>query len=207
MAEHKDITDPNIHETKGAAAATVGQVLIATGSGTATFQTPPFSTMQIGWWDYNDLETQTTPISLAVVGTKYDLTNDTLGPNTQTGFGLSGVSKVWDPVSDRFDFTEVDIGDTFELRSDLTITTTNANTAVSLELEFGVGTGTPFVVPVFAGTNFKTAGTYQLVHSREWYIGSAFTRDNPCRLRMSADTAGATVKVNGWFVRVIKPSA
>lgn len=113
---------------------------------------------------------------------------------------------MWNPTSDRFDFSQTDIGDTYELRVDLSVTTSSANTAVALEIEFGVGTGSPFVVPIFAAQNFKTAGTYQIVHSREWYIGSALTRDNPARLRMSSDTAGATVKVNGWFIRVIKPT-
>ena len=40
MAEHNTLTDPNLHEVKGASTATVGQLLVATGSGTATFQTP-----------------------------------------------------------------------------------------------------------------------------------------------------------------------
>lgn len=40
MTRHSSLTDPALHECKGAAAATVGQVLTATGSGTATFQAP-----------------------------------------------------------------------------------------------------------------------------------------------------------------------
>lgn len=40
MARHSTLTDPALHECKGASTATVGQVLTATGSGTATFQTP-----------------------------------------------------------------------------------------------------------------------------------------------------------------------
>ena len=38
VVQHKNITNADLHECKGASAATVGQVLIATGSGTATFQ-------------------------------------------------------------------------------------------------------------------------------------------------------------------------
>ena len=193
MPEHKDITDPNIHEVKGAAAATAGQILTATGASTATFQTPTFSRMKIGWWDYNDLATQTTPIALTTPGTKYDMTNDKAGPNTQIGFGLSGVTQTWNSTTNRLDFTQLSIGDTCELRADVTVTTTNANTAVNMDIEFATGTGGAFVVPVVASINFKTAGTYQLVHSREWYIGSALVRDNAAKIRMSSDTAGATV--------------
>lgn len=41
MAEvtHASLTGADLHECKGAASATAGQFLIATGSGTATFQT------------------------------------------------------------------------------------------------------------------------------------------------------------------------
>ena len=206
MAEHKDITDPNIHETKGAAAATAGQVLIATGSGTATFQTPPFSLVEVGWYDYNDLATQSTPIALTTPGTKYDLTNDKLGPSTNISFGLDGVTDIWSSVSNRFDFSGLDIGNTLDTRVDVTIITTAANTAVQCEFEFAVGTGSAFPLPIFGPINFKTAGTYQIVVDRSFYIGSAVVRDNPVRIRMAADTAGATVKVNGWFTRVIKES-
>lgn len=38
MAEHNVLTDPEIHEVKGAAAATVGQVPVADGAGAAAFQ-------------------------------------------------------------------------------------------------------------------------------------------------------------------------
>lgn len=204
IPEHKDITDPNIHETKGAAAASAGQILTATGSGSATFQTPPYSTVKVGWWDYNDVTTQTTPIPLTVVGTKYDMTNDGAGVNTQVGFASPNGTNIWKTSTNRFDFTNLAIGTTVEARFDLTIITTNANTALAGELEFGLGQPGAFIIPIFAGTNFKTAGTYQLVHSREWYIGNSLIKDNPGRIRLSADTLGATVKVNGWYLRVIR---
>lgn len=40
MAEHNTLTDPELHEVKGASTATAGQILTATGMSTATFQTP-----------------------------------------------------------------------------------------------------------------------------------------------------------------------
>ncbi len=40
VPNHATQTDPYLHEAKGASTATVGQVLTATGSGTATFQAP-----------------------------------------------------------------------------------------------------------------------------------------------------------------------
>lgn len=38
VVQHKNITNADLHEAKGASAATVGQVLVAKGDGTATFQ-------------------------------------------------------------------------------------------------------------------------------------------------------------------------
>jgi hypothetical protein len=40
MPEHKDITDPNLHEPKGVASATAGQVYVANGSGSGTWGKP-----------------------------------------------------------------------------------------------------------------------------------------------------------------------
>ena len=40
LPNHATQTDPYLHEAKGASTATIGQVLTATGSGTATFQSP-----------------------------------------------------------------------------------------------------------------------------------------------------------------------
>ncbi len=39
MSTHASLTDPNIHEIKGAATATAGQIPVATGAGTAPFAT------------------------------------------------------------------------------------------------------------------------------------------------------------------------
>ena len=43
MAEHKDLTDPYLHEPKGAAAANSGEVYVANGSGAGVFKKLPLS--------------------------------------------------------------------------------------------------------------------------------------------------------------------
>lgn len=204
IPEHKDITDPNIHETKGAAAATSGQLLTATGAGTATFQTPTFFNGGVGWWDYNDVTTQTTPIALTTPGVKVDLTNDGAGVNTQSGFAIPSGTNIWDTGTNRLNFNNLSVGDTVELRMDITYTTTAANTAITVEFEFATGTGSAFPVIILPQLNIKSASTTQLVHSREFYIGSEVVRTNPGRIRAVADIAGSTVKVNGWYIRVIR---
>lgn len=198
---HSVLTGADLHETKGAATATSGQYLTANGDGTATFKT--IATAQVGWYDYNDTATAGTPIALTA-GVKSDLTNNTLGVNTNTSFGIPGVANIWNAGTNRFDFSQLMIGDTLETRVDLVYTTTSANTAITLEFEFASGTGSAFTIIILPQTNFKTAGTHQITHSRGFYIGSAVVRDNPCRIRAVADTAGSSVVVNGWYTRVIK---
>ncbi len=203
MVEHVSITDPNIHETKGASTATSGQILTANGSGQALFVTPSFTSVDMGWYDYNDTATAGSPIALTVAGTYYDLTNNGLGVNTQVGYGLTDVTNIWNTGTNRFNFTGLEIGDTVDLRVDLSYTTGSANTALDLVLEIGVGQPGAFLIPLELQRNFKTAGTYRVVASAPFYIGSALTKDNPARIRAKADATGSSVVVNGWFARVV----
>jgi len=91
VVQHKNITNADLHECKGASAATVGQVLIATGSGTATFQniTPRGSNYFVDLSTpytlaypstYTKLAPTTTSTGLAV-----DYTVSTTGRLTYTG--------------------------------------------------------------------------------------------------------------------------
>ena len=98
MPLHSTLTGADLHETKGAATATSSQYLTANGDGTATFKTIPVAS--IGWWDHNDLTTQTTPINLAVANTRYDLTNDAAGPATNLTYGFTGIN-IWNNSTNR----------------------------------------------------------------------------------------------------------
>lgn len=198
---HSTLTGADLHETKGAATATSGQYLTANGDGTATFKT--IAVAQTGWYDNADSFTAGTPIALTA-GVKADLTNNNLGVDTNLNFGVPGLANIWNSGTNRFDFTQLTIGDTLDTRVDILFTTTAANTALTLEFEFASGTGSAFSLIILPQTNFKTAGTYQITHSRGFYIGSALVRDNPCRIRALSDTAGSSVVVKGWFTRVIK---
>lgn len=66
LPNHATQTDPYLHEAKGASTATAGQVLTATGSGTATFQTPASgasgSVVKTSITPYNSTSTGTTTI-------------------------------------------------------------------------------------------------------------------------------------------------
>ena len=199
--QHKDIPEAQLHEAKGASTASVGQILTATGSGTATFQTPEFTKMVMGWWDYNDTATATTPIALTAAGTEYQLTNNGLGSYTNTTYHLPGITHIWNTSTGYFDFTGLNVGDVVDTRIDIQITTASANNVVDVVIEAGIG-GSSYKLKV--GTfYFKGAGTYQVVFPTTLYIGDSNTKNNPARILAKNDTTGSTVRVNGWFTKVI----
>jgi hypothetical protein len=198
--EHKDITDPNIHETKGAATATDGQVLTATGLGTAIFKKP----VKVGLYNYGDTATTTVPIALTVAGTLYDLTNDTVGASTNLSYALADAPSIWNSTTNRFDFSTLTLGDSVDIQVDLSYVTTGANTAVTVLLEVATGTGSVFTIPIINGMNIKTAGTNQISGRVSLGIVNDTIRLNPSRIRAKADATGSTVIVNNWNVRVVK---
>jgi len=199
--QHRDIPDAQLHQVKGAASASSGQILVATGTGTATFQDPAFTTTAMGFWDYNDTATAGTPIALTLANTEYQLTNNGLGTNTLKTYRLPSITEIFNTSTNYFQFTGMQLGDTVDIRVDLEITTGSANNAVELLMEFGVG-ATPYKL-TFEQKLFKSAGTYKITVPINFYLGNALTLSNPARLLIKNDTIGSTVKVNGWFVRAI----
>jgi hypothetical protein len=199
--QHRDITDAQLHEVKGAASASAGQLLTATGSGTATFQTPGFTTTAMGFWDYNDTATVSTPIALTVPGTEYQLTNNGLGANTNTTFRLPSLTDIFNTSTNYFSFIGLQLGDTVDVRVDLEVVSSAANTVVETAMELGIG-GSAYKLNIDR-QYLKSAGTHKIVSTFSFYLGNSNTLDNPARILMKSDTAGATVKVNGWYVRAI----
>lgn len=201
MAIHKNLPDSELHEPKGAGSATQNQFLLATGSGTTTWEDIP---IWMGFWDYNDAATAVTPITLAVAGTFYNLTNDELGAFTNKTYRLPSVLDIWDTSTQRFDWTGLELGDTVDIRVDVQVTTTGANHEIALHWEFAIGSGAAYELEIVR-RNFKAAGTYTFTVLHSAYMGDNNTLNFPSVLKMSSDTGSTdTVVVNGWYVRVIK---
>jgi hypothetical protein len=199
--QHKDIPDTQLHETKGAATASNGQILFANGSGGASWQSPTFSYSKLGWWDYNDTATATTQIPLTSAGNEYQLTNNGLGTRTNKVFRITSISDIFNTTTNYFSFTGLTIGDTVDIRVDIEVTTASANNLVDLILELGIG-GTSYKLTVDQRI-IKSAGTSKIVVTIPFYIGDSNTLNNTARFLIKNDTVGSTVKVNGWFVKVI----
>ena len=199
--QHASIPDAQLHEPKGVASANAQEVYSADGAGSGSWAQP----VHIGFWDYNDSATASTPIPLTVATTEYEVTNDGLGPFSSKTWGLNGVTDIWDVSTNRFDFSNLSLGDTVDIRFDVEFDTTTTNTEVSLLIELGVG-GSPYQLPILSEANQKTIGIHKHVIFMGVYMGDANTRDNPARVLASAEKTGVTIKVNGWYVRAITRS-
>ena len=155
----------------------------------------------IGFFDYNDLATQTTPISVTA-NTDTKLTNDTLGAYTNINYPPYGVSSLWDATTNRFNFSQLSIGDTIDVRVHLQVTTTTSNQTYKIGAKFGIGSASAFDNIIFTD-QAKTAGVHEVSFVAPFYIGEANILNNPAELYINTD-ASASVKVDGWYIRVLR---
>ena len=195
MPEHSVLTDPNIHEPKGISGAAANTVYVANGSGSGVWTNAPVS----GWWDYND---GSGSIALPA-GVWTTLTNDGAGANTVNTYALPGAGSVWNTGTNRFDLSNLSLGDTVDVRFQVSVTTASSNTAIDMRLVMAQGTASEFTLPVMAETNFKTAAVHVITHYTGFYVGSTAVKNNPVAVQMRAD-ALASVVVDGWYIRVVK---
>lgn len=196
--QHASITDPNIHECKGAASATLGQVPIANGTGGAPFGTLPYTKTNYGYVNIVDLTTATTPIPLTLANTLYQLTNDTSGVGTLTSQGLPGMVDIWNSSTNYFDFSAMALHDVLDMRVTLEVVVGNIDSRIELLMEFGVG-GTTYTIPIEAGY-FKDLGTYSFVGNIKWPLVNTLTKNSPARLLIKSSEVGSSVKVKSWYI-------
>lgn len=155
----------------------------------------------IGFVDYNDTLTATSPIIVPATMADTLLTNDALGPFTNTTYLPNNVTSIWDNVGNLFDFTELVLGSTVEIRLDVNVTTTSPNQVVEVDLELGVGAA-PYKIP-FVRNTFKSAGVKNLNRFSGVYMGDTNTLNNGARFLMRSDDL-ASVRVNGWYCKITR---
>jgi len=159
----------------------------------------------LGYFDYNDLATQTTPISVPS-NTQTLLTNDTLGANTDETQPPFGVTSVWTAgTSNFFDFSELSIGDTVDVRVHLKTTTSANYQRYHIDLKAGIGSASEFENRIFS-TYVNTPAVDEQSFVTTFYVGNADIRDYPAQLFITSVGNTATVEVVGWFVRVFRKS-
>lgn len=161
----------------------------------------PVDNCRIGWADYDDLATATTPISVTGGGGDVVLTNDALGAQTLKTFLPTDVTDVWDASGDTFDWTELSIGDMVDIRLAIVVTSAVNNTAVSVDLHMGSGGGA-FMIPFITETNFKSTGDHPLNRFNGIFIGSTDVLNSGGQFKIQADQ-DCTVEVIGWYCKVL----
>ena len=160
------------------------------------------ATQVSGVYNYSDAETAGTPIAISA-DTWTLLTNDGAGADTVTTYGIATIPNIFNTVTDVFDFSSLALGDSVDVRTDLTVTTTSPNQEVELEIFAAIGSGNDYTIPLVTPIIFKTAGEHKLIAFNGGFIGETSTRDNPANIQIKSD-ASASVVVNGWYIRVIR---
>lgn len=156
--------------------------------------------VRMGFWDYNDTATHTTPISVSA-DTDTLITNDGLGTFTNKDYRLNGFSDIWDASSNSFNFSQFRLGDVIDIRLDIEVTTDSPNTDVSAFIRLGVGDD-QYDLPFLSSRAYKVASSHRVLEYNSVYIGDLNTKDNPGQLYINMDDSGS-VKVNGWFCRAL----
>lgn len=155
---------------------------------------------QIGYADYNDTLTTTTPIAVSP-STWTKLTNNKLGANTRSRLPV-GVTNLWNSANNQMDLSELPVDTMVTLRADIVVTTSSVNQVVKLRSVFAIGNPIQFDLEA-SEIAFKTSGVHKIVQLGSFYIGFDAVKNNPAEFQLWSD-ASCTVVVNGWFFKVDK---
>jgi len=156
----------------------------------------------VGYFHYNDVATQTTPISVTAY-TETLLTNDTEGSQTNRSQAPYGVSDVWFPSA--FDFSQLSIGDTIDLRVDLLLTTDSVNQKYKIFLRVGETSDYEYDLHIFDGQIKEISTDENIVGFCGFSLDYEEHLTNLSRLYIVSDD-DARVKVNGWYTRIVRKS-
>jgi len=155
----------------------------------------------IGFIDYNDTATSLLPLSVTAILGEIALTNDGLGIFSNSLYKPTGITDIWDSVSNKFDWTDLSLGDMVDIRLEIEVTTTSPNQYVEVNLYMNEGIS-EYSIP-FVHQVYKSAGTYKISAFNGIYMGNTDALNNPAVFRILSDD-DASVVVNGWYCKIIK---
>jgi len=188
--QHNALTDPNLHEPKGVAAATAGKCYVSNGAGSGTWKYIP-----TGWGYYKDNSSAQTIGSTAV-----KLSIDGAGSTTSTvylPYEIRGTGNLWNTTTDKI--TPINIGDAYDVRLDLPVTGKSGTPAiVTLELDIGGG-GTPTIVVVELDTPTSKTPPYNISIAFPIFCLTTFNT-NGGQIFMHTDTGSIDVTAPGIFI-------
>lgn len=190
--QHSALTGAELHEPKGAAAASEGMVYRANGAGSGAWTYLPS-----GWENAKDDSG-----AQAFTSTPALLSIDSAGATsdvTQLPREIRGVTTLWDPVGNRI--APITEGDAYELRLDLPVTAESGSpTELTIELDIQAGStygGAIKIVERFAGTGRSTP--YNISVGFPVFCGATFFA-NGGQFWVYSDTGTVTVTNPGIVI-------
>lgn len=153
-----------------------------------------------GFYQYNDLTTQSTPISIALANTWYKLTND--GNTKEVSHGITGLTDIWRVATNDLYAGDLNHGDVVYVQVELHVTTAAPNQIIEVDLVLGVG-GTEDNHPLIPHLVYKNAGETHIVGNTWFCLLDDNIRLNPAEIRIRSDGTGS-VKVDRFAFRAVR---
>ena len=152
-----------------------------------------------GYAVYDDSRASTLTLTAGVLTV---VPNDALGTATTNDYLPLGVTNLWNAGTSSFDFSELSVGDTVEMRIIVQPTTTNNNTEIELDLYLGSGVN-QYKVPFITTQNFQFSGLYEATRYTSFPIRDEDTRISPAQFKAMADK-NCTLQTDDFFVKVTR---
>ena len=138
--EHSTLTSSELHEPKGISSAASGKVYVADGTGSGDWTTMQPSIT--GWGYYQDDSAEqtfnTTDAKLSIDGTGTETTEAYLP------LDIRGSASLWDTTNDKI--TPTAVGDAYEARINLPITSRTSANYAEVTLDIGGGASPTIVI-------------------------------------------------------------
>jgi hypothetical protein len=136
-------------------------------------------------------------------GTPIKLENDGAGSLTNTTYGLTGISDLFNTQTNQFDFSQLSLGDIVNIRYNYTIITSAVNQESNLFLEIGIGSASPTSRNQH-DTFFKVAGSHPTTAVASFLmLGNLSILNFPAEIYFTSET-NASVILNDLLISVIK---
>lgn len=155
----------------------------------------------VGWFMYNDLSTQVTPIPF-VTNVDKKLTNDGNGAGTNSAYAPFGISRVWDTTVSQLNLSELSLGDILNMRLLIETTTTSTNQVYTIKLKSAIGTPVESSTVIQTDTT-KAAGVKLQAFSIQAVVSSDFIKNFPSEFYINSDGNGS-IKIKGFLFSVIR---
>ena len=158
---------------------------------------------QIGFVDYNDSATASTPVTL-VKDVWTDVTNDKLGAFTNTDYLPGDMTNLMDGSTGHLDFSELTLGSDILIRIDFIVTPQTNNALVESRYVLGQGVN-EYALPIRSRRLDSGSGVGYSSEKGAFYIymGDTNTLGGAGKLQVKLSTGGTLVN-NGVAIKIFK---